>query len=1368
MSFLDDARLVLTTSLVEARELLNREQYVHRLIYGEGEDARQAYQLYQFLDEHSSQQNNILKDSDAFPNRRMVLIGNAGSGKSLILTRLFVAAAERFQSDTLAPIPFFLDLHSELDSNNNLTRALDFKYGGFFSRATKDHPHRCVLVLDGLDERLLKVSQRFVRDLEFFLQEIGGSLVGFVIACRRAAWNPDWFKGLTVRPEVFHADYLVDEDYAQIIPERDSRSGFFDSCGELGISELLDNPFDGFYLARRFAAKQVLPRSRRECLDQRINDSLQRAVESEEIVAPLSTLRFWARQLASISMFVGTDSYTLQGAVNSLGCSNVLQPTLRPDEIRVLLQCPLFKKQGERFAFTHQLYPELLAAESLLPISLRKQRQVLDAKLPGINRVCTPYRGVAAFLAEISDKYCDYLLRVDPVVLFFAEAPGLSLRDDEILTRSVLDQSIGEHRAPWWDIPPRGERPLNVLRKHRPQNIEGFLKPYLEDYREIARLWATACAESWGGCVELNPILNRLAHEVSTHQDARTWAIEAIVKTKDLDSIRGLYDLLADDDDDVRGLILEAYRKTESPTSQEYMKKIVGGSRQQQRRCSLQREVKIFGLSMERNKLHDGFAAVEEFFDQIGDLRNIVSGGLLEAAKNQDYTDVPASLVVRLLTTHDTGHVYYDKSLYELLKKEPIVRNLVTHVINLLNNDDGKVDYHKIAQFIAAHCDDSILDIILHSASGLNKRQTWFLSQIVTGYFYKQPTKERLTYFNERAPQFTGNLQVPETKEKEQARDLLEERRIISDAMNGQDANPINGTWRLLMSCARIEYGKRYRDVKLKDVQAVLGRLPAPLKDRVLDVFRKCVETLNYKRERSQDHQISMTRAEFEIPFWVLRAEGDKFPPKTLNDILTCYGFSGSSQEEEAQCQVLLEELRNEDKKLWKECVFQIVDDSFLYSPCLVVRYLVELKDPLYVERCSERLSEGKFSQVDFSDLLLYWRSFRPNYYSETLLRCYESLHNVITSQRRNVAIDSLPNDKRSSDGYEAIGDVKDDSLSEVQRFQYLAQFRVLLLLLAEDDDWAWQELTSRVKFEDLPIDVNLSEMHPKRLPLNSRHLGVLADWYGLIRRRLRDEYGGHHNTATVLLETIVSIGGEAAVQELRRLQTERAFPNPEWLSHAILRIDDRMLSEATISLGHGNLLDFINKSAFGVISSERDLFEWVCEAIEDIKDSLELRADWVAGFWNGSQPKQEPECQNVLWPTVKQKLLNLGIANIEEKFIGANKCDFWAVFPRRDTAAYQVAVELKVARAEYRETDLVDPIEEQLWKKYLNPEKCQYGIYIVLWFKDEKRYMGPKAWESIQDLVHDIDDRSKMVANDHRLSIAPYVIDLTTPYRKH
>ena len=39
------------------------------------------------------------------------------------------------------------------------------------------------------------------------------------------------------------------KDYAQVISEPDDRKVFFNTCAENGFSGLLDNPFDGFYLA---------------------------------------------------------------------------------------------------------------------------------------------------------------------------------------------------------------------------------------------------------------------------------------------------------------------------------------------------------------------------------------------------------------------------------------------------------------------------------------------------------------------------------------------------------------------------------------------------------------------------------------------------------------------------------------------------------------------------------------------------------------------------------------------------------------------------------------------------------------------------------------------------------------------------------------------------------------------------------------------------------------------------------------------------------------------------------------------------------------------------------------------------------------
>jgi hypothetical protein len=1372
MSFSNDARIALARRIAEVRELLQRERYVPRLLYKEGEDPRQIYQLHHFLEPNLFKEENILKDDQVVPYRRLVLIGNAGSGKSLILGYAFLRASESFLKDSALPVPFLLDLHNELAPDNDVARALDFKYQKLFTRALSEHVAGCSLLLDGLDERLLKESPRFVKSLEFFLEDNGGRLAGSIIACRRAAWNPNWFQSLRVH--VYHVDYVGHKDYARIISDQSSRQYFFSSCEDVGISDLLSNPFDGFYLARKFASNQPLPRSRRECLDQRIGDSLQAAARSGEVAPPVNRLRFWAGQLACLSIFTGKDSHTPQEAVNSLGQSDVFRSTVNQDEISVLLHRPLFKKQGEKFAFTHQLYSEFLAAECLRDLSLRKQRQLLGAKLPSVTRVCTLYRGVAAFLAEMSVGYCRYLLQHDPLVLFFAEAPELLPEEDELLLRSVLERSITDHRAPWWEIPPRGERPLSVIAKHHPQRVEGFLSSYLEDQREIARLWATACAEVWGGCSALNPTLNRYAHDPSQHQEIRTWAIQAIMKSGDPEAVHALYDLFDDHDDRVRGLVLQAYRKTSSPSPRNYLQKLLGGSRDRHLLCMLQIEAKEFGLSIAGNRLFEAFQAVEEYFDQLEDLRNEVLAGLFERALNEEFDNIPCGLIVKLCTGHGTRRASFERTLRQLLKKEAVCGNLVTYVLDLLKDDKNEFHYWELADFLASSCDDSILNVIEKSASGVTADQERFLRRILWSYFRQQPTEDRLTYFQQRVPRFANNLQLPKTREQ-QPRDTLEERQIILGAIEDSDENPVNQTWRLLVAFARIEHGDRAREVKLEDVQSVLGRTSTLIRKKVLKVFQNCVESVSYKKEWQGGRTFSMTRREFEIPFWALRAEWQRFAPKKIKEIICCYGFSGSSAEDEKPYKSLLEELGHEDQDLWRDCVIEILENSGLRSPTLVLRYLVEIEEPLYIERCSERLCQGVFTPLDFSDLLFYWHAFHPGNYSATLRACYEHLRCPFLEPKKE-----SPAELRSDSSSEAKGKERTHAVLECDaetqnrssggpsQFDRWAQWRPLFMLLADDDDWAWQELGSRLQQQDIPIDVDFSEIYTKRLPLNSKRLRIMADWYGFIRRRLRDPYEGFHNTPGVLLEAIVSIGGEAAISELRRLQAQRAFPDEQWLSHPILRIEDQMLTEAKSSLVVEELLSFVNKPSLGIVSDNRDLFEWACEAIEHVKESLELRAEGVAGFWNRDNPKDEPECQNVLWPFVRERLSSLGIANVEEKFIGANKCDFWVLLPRKDDVLLQVAVELKVARVGYGPTDLLDPIEKQLWRKYLYPEKCRYGVYIVLWFKDNQRYKGPERWPSIQELAKDVKERCRVVAAARRVSIAPYLVDLTTAYRKH
>src|SRR5712692_1340963 len=114
------------------------------------------------------------------------------------------------------------------------------------------------------------------------------------------------------------------------------------------ISPLLDSPFDGFYLARKFRDGQPLPPSRRDCLSERIDEALKgREVDRQDGTAPpVKDLRFLAGQLACLANFTQHDAWTPQDVVDGLGASQVLRAgrPVRPEDIPVLLHRPLFRR----------------------------------------------------------------------------------------------------------------------------------------------------------------------------------------------------------------------------------------------------------------------------------------------------------------------------------------------------------------------------------------------------------------------------------------------------------------------------------------------------------------------------------------------------------------------------------------------------------------------------------------------------------------------------------------------------------------------------------------------------------------------------------------------------------------------------------------------------------------------------------------------------------------------------------------------------------------------------------------------------------------------------------------------------------------
>jgi hypothetical protein len=201
---------------------------------------------------------------------------------------------------------------------------------------------------------------------------------------------------------------------------------------------------------------------------------------------------------------------------------------------------------------------------------------------------------------------------------------------------------------------------------------------------------------------------------------------------------------------------------------------------------------------------------------------------------------------------------------------------------------------------------------------------------------------------------------------------------------------------------------------------------------------------------------------------------------------------------------------------------------------------------------------------------------------------------------------------------------------------------------------------------------------------------------------------------------------------------------------------------------GVRDLLNFVNRERFALIYSERDLFEWILHAVEQIKEGCEFRAEGVEGYWDSNQPKTEPHCQNVLWPQLRNLLGAISVAGVEERLIGPNNCDFWVECPRQGLPSIKIPIELKTARIGYRPSDLVEPIENQLFRKYMQPENCGHGIFIIFWFKGGRRYAGPSRWASPGDLLQDLILKSKSIEEKHSVTITPLIIDVTKPPRHH
>ncbi len=1329
--------------------------YVPRRLYPEGKDpARMRIEeRYGTLEPNAPRS---MGDDELGSRPRLVVLGNAGAGKSLVMRRGFVTLAATWLSGGSEMVPLWLDL-SRLGSNSDITETLDLRTNGLWRELTSDAPAHVALMVDGLDELIVRDTPRFPNDLWQFLQGQCGHIGCVQIACRRSVWDPGIVANLEPAFAPYSVDYLEPESYAHVIQDEAQLTRFFGECQELGVDALLGNPFDGFYLARRFAEGEELPHTRGEALDARVSDALEYTSERAARRCPVADLRRAACDIAAVATFCGVAAWTAENALDWLGALPTSVLTL--DDIQWLLGLPLFVREGDHFRFVHELVREWLASEAIKGLTLRKQRQLLQTTRPGFDEVAPRFRGVASFLAEQDAGFRDHLVRADPLTAFMADTGTLAQERREELLNRVVQDSIRDGRAPFWAANNRGEEPRDALARHCPGDVAGFVLPLLQSDDNIARWWGIEAVKAWGAPRETLEDLCSIAADLAIEGSMREHATSAVTESGDPDAIRALYPLLQTGDDYVRGPVLEAYRVLDNPTPSEYIAMLSGGARNENLLSLLKLHVSRYGHQLDAPQLAEAFQYTADHLSDVGDLLSSLLWGLLERASELGFAQLPPELVTRVWAAagREGGSHGYEDQLDALVRDHAdLFDDVFRHALELAAAGATEERLWQASQKLGALATDHVFELLAPCPDELTEPETRFCRGVVGALWAKEPTAERLEHLRRLVPAWAAGLQLPRPRREPPPRDRLADRQQVVDLMNARPDRPSHVAWNTIVGVMRVT---DQPDHQLPSPQVVLSTLDIVgpvIHHRALSAFEDCVLSLSYARTDQANGQHTFTHLLYALVFRVVGLAGGDLPSAKVAEFLRCYGFDGLEDAGDADENLaLLGELRAADPALWEDTVRQLLEGHRIGSYRLA-EHLRTTGNDMYVGRCAERLRTGDFDLLDLDWLLQYLCHFKPQDYGQILHDCYLLL-------RREFA---------SPNGTDAARPTDEDAPTIAQHathFNYWWQFGPLFLLMTDDDNWAWDEFAARLAEGDVPLDDDQRAFNSKWQPLSgltSTRCGILADWYAAIRRDTAGDDLFHHDWAELVMGAIREIGGQSAIAELERLRRDNAFPGAEWLSHEIIELRGAMLDDASTPPSPECLLASIHNAHSYLVTGARNLMEVVRAAIEEL--SRELKAgEGVAGYWDGKKPKAEPLCQNVLWPALREKLRNWGLAVQEERPVAANRCDWCVELPRTGGASpLRVVLELKVARENYGTTQLIKPIHGQLFEKYMAHLGLSFGIYIVLWFRDQGRYDYPVAWPAADDLRAAVVAECERVCSDEGITVVGYVLDMTAPVR--
>ncbi len=169
-------------------------------------------------------------------------------------------------------------------------------------------------------------------------------------------------------------------------------------------------------------------------------------------------------------------------------------------------------------------------------------------------------------------------------------------------------------------------------------------------------------------------------------------------------------------------------------------------------------------------------------------------------------------------------------------------------------------------------------------------------------------------------------------------------------------------------------------------------------------------------------------------------------------------------------------------------------------------------------------------------------------------------------------------------------------------------------------------------------------------------------------------------------------------------------------------------------------------------ILSEKSLKDRVVKSINHlIKESIEKNGGYIY-FWNNDRPKSEKECQPYIYSHLKTIFEFSGINISREVVCDNGAVDFFVSYTSADKKLLKICIEMKLAHS----ANLNHGLNVQL-PRYVNGENCNYGIYLVFWFKNDT-FTYPPNFNNINELETYLNENKK----DKRTEVV--VVDCTKP----